>query len=158
MLSLAFQRQRSALGPMRTGKNIAYLHRDAAFMPRRRAAWASWNYLRGRGDGLCVTYWMNRLQGIDPACPLFVTLNPAVAPDPAKTFAVIPYAHPLFDAPALAAQREIEALQGLDGLFFAGAWLGFGFHEDGLKAGLAAARALGGRAPWDAPRLERIAA
>lgn len=160
ILAPSFATQRAALADIRTAPNVAYLHRDLTFMPRRRAAWASWNYLRGGGDdGVCVTYWMNRLQDLDSARPVFVTLNPKTPPAADKVFARLEYAHPQFDARALAAQNSIEALQGADGLSFAGAWLGFGFHEDGLKAGLNAARRLGGRAPWDLPHAaERLAA
>lgn len=153
-------RAKTALAAIRYAPNIAYLHRDAALMPKRRAAWASWNYLRGRGEThVCVTYWMNALQPIDPSRPLFVTLNPPRPPDAENVFAQFHYDHPQFDAAALAARAEIAAMQGEDGLWHAGAWLGSGFHEDGLRAGLDVARALGGAAPWErnAPRVAALA-
>ncbi len=140
---------RAALLDMRTAPNTAYLHRDTALMPRRAAAWASWNYLKSDDERVCVTYWMNKLQHIDQARPLFVTLNPAALPAPEKTFARLTYDHPQFDAAALRAQNIVRGLQGRDGFWFAGAWLGYGFHEDGLASGLAVARALGGHAPWE---------
>lgn len=140
------------LAAVRYAPNTAYLHRDPALMPKRQAAWASWNYLRGGGiaqEGVTVSYWMNLLQNINRKHPLFVTLNPATPPDPALTFKTIAYSHPQFDRPALAAQRALKELQGQNRTWFAGAWLGYGFHEDGLSSGLAAARQLGAVLPWD---------
>lgn len=140
---------RAALLDMRTAPNTAYLHGDTTLMPRRAAAWASWNYLKSDDDRVCVTYWMNKLQNIDQARPLFVTLNPAAPPAAEKTFARLTYHHPQFDTAALRAQSIVRGLQGRDGLWFAGAWLGYGFHEDGLASGLAVGRALGGSVPWE---------
>jgi predicted NAD/FAD-binding protein len=142
--------ERAFLGAIRYAPNRAFLHRDPSLMPGRRAAWGSWNYMAepdGDGPG-AVSYWMNRLQAIDPARPLFVSLNPPKAPDPALTFGVYDYDHPQFDTPALAAQRRFGRIQGRGGVWYAGAWLGYGFHEDGLTAGLRVARALGGQVPW----------
>lgn len=154
LLDPAFESQRFLLGSVRYRPNRVVLHRDPALMPRRRAAWASWNVMKGEGDELCLTYWMNRLQGIDPERPLFVTLNPDREPDPALTFAETTFDHPQFDAAALAATRGLRRIQGADGLLFAGAWLGSGFHEDGLKSGLEAALALGGEVPWTTDTLD----
>ena len=142
-------RQRAVLGAFRVSSNTVVVHRDVALMPRRRAAWASWNVLRrGKGDGAAVTYWMNRLQSIPEDCPLFVTLNPDREIDPAKVFATFSYNHPVYDAEAITAQQRLPTLQGENRIWFAGAWSGYGFHEDGLRSGLAAAHALGGIAPW----------
>ena len=92
---------------------------------------------------------MNLLQDLPRELPLFVTLNPHVAPDPAQVLRTESYEHPLFDAAALRAQRRLWALQGVGGVWWAGAYFGAGFHEDGLQAGLAVAEALGGvRRPW----------
>lgn len=150
MLSDATPGERAALSAIRYAPNTAYLHRDESLMPRRKAAWASWNYLRRREDEarVCVSYWMNRLQKIDDAHPLFVTLNPPSPPDPNRTFAKLSYDHPQFDNAALDAQGAIEALQGQNRTWFAGAWLGHGFHEDGLASGLRVAKRLGARLPW----------
>ncbi|MFD1331932.1 NAD(P)/FAD-dependent oxidoreductase [Methylopila musalis] len=144
-----------ALGAFRYSRNRAVLHGDAALMPKRRRAWASWNHLgdRARPDLACaVTYWMNQLQGLPEARPLFVTLNP---PDTLRQETILHedmYDHPLFDAAALAAQERLWALQGLRRSWFCGAYFGSGFHEDGLQAGLAVAEALGGgRRPWSVP-------
>lgn len=150
LLADADDEERAFLGAIRYAPNRAWLHRDPALMPGRQAAWGSWNYLAdpsGKARG-AVSYWMNRLQAIDPACPLFVSLNPARAPDPALTFGAYDYDHPQFDTPALAAQRRFGRIQGRGGVWCAGAWLGHGFHEDGLTAGLRIAMALGGAVPW----------
>ncbi|MFP1631223.1 NAD(P)/FAD-dependent oxidoreductase [Zhengella sp. ZM62] len=137
--------------------NRVLLHRDQSLMPRRRQAWAAWNYLRdSRDDGssdVAVTYWMNKLQGIDARTPLFVSLNPPREPKPGTLFGEYSYAHPQFDAAALAAQQALPALQGVRNTWYAGAWTGYGFHEDGLKSGLAAAEQLGAVIPWREPAM-----
>lgn len=143
--------ERDLLGAFRYSRNEAFLHADPRLMPRRRAAWAAWNYLADRRSGgdLCVTYWMNRLQAIPEIRPLFVTLNPAEPPAASSVFYRASYEHPLFDAGAMAAQQRLWSLQGTGGVWFCGAYFGAGFHEDGLQAGLAVAEALGGvRRPW----------
>ncbi|MBC7670448.1 MAG: NAD(P)/FAD-dependent oxidoreductase [Gemmatimonadaceae bacterium] len=151
--------ERRLLGAFRYSKNRAVLHRDAKLMPRRKPAWASWNHvgLRG-GDGEGgVTYWMNRLQplakdGAPAADPFFLSLNPARDPTLASTLHDQTYEHPLFDGPAMTAQRTLWSLQGANRTWFAGAYFGSGFHEDGLQAGLAVAEQLGGvHRPWLTP-------
>lgn len=139
------------LGAFGYSRNLAVLHSDPALMPRRQRVWSAWNYLadRGRPDALCVTYWMNRLQGLDPRSPLFVTLNPLQPPRPERLLRTEVYEHPVFDARALRAQARLWSLQGRRRTWFCGAYFGAGFHEDGLQAGLAVAEALGGvRRPW----------
>ncbi|PTM40028.1 FAD-dependent oxidoreductase [Bosea sp. 124] len=141
------------LGAFRYSRNRAVLHGDAALMPKRRRAWASWNHLgdRSRPDEACaVTYWMNRLQALPTARPLFLTLNPPAALRGDAILHEETYEHPLFDAAALGAQARLWSLQGVRRSWFCGAHFGAGFHEDGLQAGLAVAEALGGvRRPWD---------
>lgn len=138
------------LGAIGYGANEAVLHRDTSLMPTRRGAHAAWNYVRDDETGTpCVTYDMNRLQGIDPSKPLYVTLNPDRQPDPALTFGRFQYDHPQFDVAALAAQRTFNRIQGVRHTWFAGAWLGYGFHEDGLRSGLRVALRLGGQIPWE---------
>ncbi|PZO01240.1 MAG: NAD/FAD-binding protein [Hyphomicrobiales bacterium] len=140
------------LGAFRYSSNRAILHTDAALMPKRKAAWASWNHLGDRSapDAPCaVTYWMNRLQGLSSEKPLFVTLNAPRDPRPETVLREEMYDHPIFDSPALAAQARLWSLQGLHRTWFCGAHFGSGFHEDGLQAGLAVAEDLGGvRRPW----------
>jgi len=150
------------LGAFHYSRNRAYLHEDIAWMPRRRAAWSSWNYLDspagGEASRLCVTYWMNRLQPLSTARDLFVTLNPERAPAAALTHYETTYEHPQFDARALNAQRHLWTLQGPRRTWFCGAYFGYGFHEDGLQSGLAVAERLGGIArPWPwSPTTSRI--
>ena len=116
-------------------------------MPQRRRAWASWNYI-GAEEGLCVTYWMNKLQGL-PGQDLFVTLNPPRPPRPDTLLRSELYEHPVFTPAAIQAQKQLWRLQGQGGVWFCGAHFGAGFHEDGLQSGLAVAEQLGGvRRPW----------
>lgn len=145
--------ERSVLGAFEYTRNVAVLHSDINLMPKRRNVWSSWNYLSETGslgtEQLCVTYWMNRLQNIDEATPLLVTLNPSRPVDPAKLIRTFDYAHPLFDTKALEAQKLLWSLQGRRNTWFCGAHFGSGFHEDGLQSGLAVAEALGGvKRPW----------
>lgn len=147
----ADEHESAILSACRYAPNDVWLHRDPALMPKRKAAWASWNFLRegGSDDRACaVTYWMNRLQNIDPAKPLFVTLNPPFEPKPELTFARFSYDHPQFDGPALAARQRLHDIQGKRHTWFAGAWTGHGFHEDGLLSGISVAAQLGCPAPW----------
>ena len=135
------------LGSFRYSRNLAVLHTDAGLMPRRRRAWSSWNYI-GADGGLCVTYWMNKLQGL-PGADLFVTPRPP-APDTLLRSEL--YEHPIFDPAAIRAQKRLWGLQGQGGVWFCGAHFGAGFHEDGLQSGLAVAEQLGGvRRPWSVP-------
>lgn len=144
--------ERELLGAFRYSRNLAVLHSDPAFMPQRRRAWSSWNYVGWRNQydaPVGVTYWMNRLQGIPENLPLFVTLNPAHPPRADTIHDTTIYEHPIFDAAAIAAQRRLWSLQGQGNLWFCGAYFGAGFHEDGLQSGLAVAEQLGGvRRPW----------
>jgi predicted NAD/FAD-binding protein len=150
MLDRSYDEQRMSLGSIRYSPNAAYLHNDPSLMPERRTAWASWNVIKGANDRVCVTYWMNRLQKLPRGRPVFVTLNPTREPAKDKTLGVYEFDHPMYDGASAAARRSVGRLQGRDGLFFAGAWLGDGFHEAGLRTGLEAAFALGGAVPWRA--------
>jgi uncharacterized protein len=159
MLSDASPQERAILGAVRYAPNTVYLHRDPRLMPKRRRAWASWNFLRWQREGttvndVSVTYWMNRLQGIADDKPLFVSLNPPFEPDPALTFGKYMCDHPQYNAAAFAAQKRLADIQGQRHTWFCGAWTGYGFHEDGLRSGLAVAESLGASAPWRAPPAE----
>ena len=143
--------ERALLAKFVYSNNHAVLHSDPRLMPQRRPVWSSWNFLQSGeiGTGPAVTYWMNRLQQLNTAVPLLVTLNPHMPPDPALVHWQGTYSHPLFDVAAIAAQRELWSLQGRHNTWFCGAYFGAGFHEDGLQAGLAVAEQLGGgRRPW----------
>lgn len=135
--------ERRLLGAIRFRSNRAVLHADPGQMPRRRACWSSWNARTGTGDGVAVTYWMNRLQNLPEADPLFVTLDPAAPIDAALVYDETEFRHPVFDRTAVAAQAAIAAIQGQRGTWYAGAWLRNGFHEDGIASALRVARGMG---------------
>ncbi len=144
----------AVLGAVKYRANAVWLHRDASLMPKRRAAWAAWNYLGTREDSskreISVTYWMNRLQNLDPNYPVFITLNPPRRPKEELTFGLYDYSHPQFDMAALRAQEQLSAIQGENNTWYCGAWTRHGFHEDGLSSGLNVARLMGCNAPWEA--------
>jgi len=142
--------ERAMLGAFRYARNEAVVHSDPAWMPRRRRLWSAWNFI-GPADTdagrLTVSYWMNRLQPLQSRTDIFVTLNPGHGLT--QRAAAFQYEHPMFDAAALRAQRGLWRLQGRNRTWFAGSYFGYGFHEDGLEAGLAVAEELGGIArPW----------
>ena len=139
--------ERSALAAIRYQANCAVLHTDTSCLPARRKAWSAWNYQSNAVTSsvtpdVCVHYLLNMLQPLPCSTPLIVSLNPIDAPDPASVLAQFDYAHPVFDQGAIAAQARIERHQGVQNTWFAGAWTGYGFHEDGLKSGLAVAASL----------------
>ena len=128
--------ERRVLGALRYSTNRTVLHTDRAFLPAASAAHAAWNYVADGDDSrVAVTYSMTRLQGL-PDRPYLVTLNPRH--EPRGVLHEVTFAHPQFDRAALAAQAELPRLAG-NRTYYAGAYFGFGFHEDGLRAGLAAA-------------------
>ncbi len=143
------------LSAIRYQPNRVVLHTDVALLPRARRAWAAWNYLSAAGaDGtrsVAVSYLLNKLQPLPFATPVIVTLNPPFDPDPALTIREFEYSHPLLDGPALEAQSRFAALQGLRHTWYAGAWLGHGFHEDGLNSAHAVAAGIARRASATAP-------
>lgn len=145
--------ERSVLSSIDYRPNRVWLHRDPSLMPRRREAWAAWNYLGtqipGSNREITVTYWMNRLQNISSRYPIFITLNPQTEPREDLTFATFDYSHPQFDTAALTAQQRLPSIQGRNNTWYCGAWTRFGFHEDGVASGLHAASLLGCNAPWD---------
>ncbi|MGF1446622.1 MAG: NAD(P)/FAD-dependent oxidoreductase [Pikeienuella sp.] len=145
--------QAQLLSAFRTTENRAVLHSDARLMPKRRRVWSSWNFMADSDEtetprAAQVTYWMNRLQSLPAHRPLFVSLNPRVEIAPEAVHAELSYAHPFYDGKSFAAQRDMDLIQGRGGIWYAGAWLSYGFHEDGLRAGLRVAAALGARPAW----------
>ena len=139
--------ERATLGAIRYQPNRAVLHTDTSVLPTRRAAWAAWNYERAaqaqqEDERVCLHYLINRLQPLPWQQPVIVSLNPVRPIASEQVLGDYAYAHPVFDEAAVAAQAHMPALQGRHGRYFAGAWMGHGFHEDGLKAGLAAAHQL----------------
>ncbi len=135
--------ERSALGAFRYTANETVLHTDERFLPRTRAARASWNYQVNGAVRPTVTYYLNRLQRLDADEHYCVTLNRAEEIDPERVIMRTVYDHPLYTLDTLRGQREMGALNGARHTLFAGAHLGNGFHEDGLASAVRAAAKLG---------------
>ena len=141
------------LGAIPYQRNEAVLHTDTRLMPRRRAAWASWNYhLTGEATGrTAVTYHMNRLQSLDADREFLVTLNRTEAIDPDRVIRVINYAHPVYTPEGVRGQARWEEISGVRRTHFCGAYWRWGFHEDGVWSALRVSQALGGRGPLAQP-------
>lgn len=145
LLASPSPQERAVLGAIRYQRNHAVLHTDTSVMPRRRAVWSAWNYehtphAAGRGH-VCLHYWLNALQPLPFAQPVIESLNPQGPIDPRRVLDTFTFEHPVLDHAAVAAQRQLPHLQGHARTWYAGAWAGHGFHEDGLQAGYAAADA-----------------
>ena len=145
--------EQQLLGAIPYQANRVLLHRDPALMPRQRRVWSSWNYL---SNGACadgdrsvsVTYWMNSLQRLETPNNYFVSLNPSLEPRADTIVGEFDYHHPVFNAAALDAQRQLHRIQGRLRTWYAGAWTGYGFHEDGMRSAVEVAAALGAVVPW----------
>jgi len=163
LLADASDREHAVLGAMRYQTNETVLHTDASLLPRNRKAWAAWNAFipRGRGAACTVSYCMNLLQGFESPEPFVVTLNRSEAIDPAKMLRRMRYQHPLHSHASVAAQKRKAEIQGQRRTWFAGAYWGWGFHEDGMRSAVEVAAALG--VAWSAsghavfPDMERAA-
>jgi predicted NAD/FAD-binding protein len=165
LLTDATPAERAVLGAVRYHPNRAVLHTDAAVLPRRRLAWAAWNYARAADSGreqaaVCLHYLINRLQPLPWRQPVVVSLNPDPAhlPDPARVLGTWNYSHPVFDAAAVAAQRALPGIQGDAAgthTWFAGAWTRYGFHEDGLMSAQAVVQGL--QRAWSGATLREAA-
>jgi predicted NAD/FAD-binding protein len=139
--------EREVLGAIRYHLNRAVLHTDTSVLPKRRLAWAAWNYERAAEGpreeaSVCLHYLINRLQPVPFETPVMVSLNPVVEPRADCVHGEFAYSHPVFDQAAIAAQRGVPSLQGASNTWYCGAWTRYGFHEDGLMSGLAVAQAL----------------
>lgn len=146
--------QREVLAAIRYQPNRALLHTDPALLPRDRKLWSAWNYFAGAGtpghQPVGVSYLINKLQPLPFREPVVVTLNPSREPDRTRVIAEFDYAHPIFDRSAIAAQQRLPAVQGEHGIWLAGAWGRYGFHEDGLMSALQVAAGFGVAPPWQA--------
>jgi len=131
-------------------KNQVYLHTDQKLMPKRKSIWSSWNYInsKNQSDYICLSYWMNRLQDVKSSDDYFVTLNPNNPPDLDKIIVKAEYAHPVFNQDALDAQKNLTKIQGQQQVWFTGAYLGYGFHEDGLQSAVGVANSFSIKPPW----------
>jgi predicted NAD/FAD-binding protein len=137
--------EREMLSAFPYAANETVLHSDTSLMPRRRAAWSSWNYhqLAGDQDRVAVTYDQNRLQRLDCRTPYLVTLNRTEAVAPDSIHAEFTYHHPQYDARGINLQPRIDELNGQNHTYYCGAYWGYGFHEDGVVSGLRVARCFG---------------
>lgn len=143
MLAQPTPQERSALTAIRFQDNQVILHRDISQMPKRRSAWSSWVYkadTRKPEPAIGVTYWMNRLQNIPHSDPMFVSLNPSETVPDHLIYDQKTFRHPVFDAAAFEAQRQITVLQGQNNTWFGGAYTRHGFHEDGFASAARIAR------------------
>ena len=141
LLDDASSAEREVLGAIGYHRNRAVLHTDTALLPRRTATWAAWNYERastasGERAAVCLHYLINKLQPLPFDTPVVVSLNPTTEPRADTVHGEFDYAHPVFDAAAIAAQSRVPMLQGCANTWFCGAWTRYGFHEDGLASGL----------------------
>lgn len=138
------------LTKFRSEKNQAHLHKDRSFMPNSRRCWSSWNVQANLKSSLsskvALTYFLNRLQSLKTRDNILLTLNPERKPN--ESIFQVEYDHPVFDQPAIDAQSEIPAIQGIDGVYFAGAWTRYGFHEDGLLSAVNIAKHFDIQPPW----------
>jgi predicted NAD/FAD-binding protein len=156
LLGDASDAERAVLGAVRYHPNRAVLHTDATVLPRCRRAWAAWNYERApsasqESASVCLHYLINRLQPLPFAEPVIVSLNPITEPAAGSVHGEFAYSHPVFDAAALAAQECLPTLQGQRDTWYCGAWTRYGFHEDGLASGLAAAAQIAARPARSGP-------
>jgi len=149
LLGDATERERDVLGAFRYQTNDTVLHTDAGLLPRRRRAWAAWNALvpQRAGDECTVSYCMNLLQALDAPDPIVVSLNATARIAPEKILRRLRYEHPLYTHAAVRAQRRKPEIQGVNRTWFAGAYWGWGFHEDGMRSAVEVADALGVRWP-----------
>ncbi len=149
LLADASERERDILGAMTFQENDTVLHTDATLLPRRRRAWAAWNALvpKDASEQCTVSYCMNLLQSLDAPEPIVVTLNrtPHIAPE--KILKRLRYHHPVYTRESVAAQARKGEIQGVNNTWFAGAYWGWGFHEDGMRSAVNVANALGVRWP-----------
>ncbi len=138
-----------ALGGFSYQPNRVVLHSDTAIMPRRRKVWSAWNFAEAAGEGqpISLSYWMNELQPWLKGEDFFVTLNPVAPIRDELIWDEVTLRHPLYDQRAFAAQRAVQEVNGQRGIWFCGAWMRNGFHEDGLTSGLEVATALAARPP-----------
>ena len=139
--------ERAVLGTLTYASNDVVLHTDTRLLPRRRKAWASWNYRLGGAEQApaALTYNMNILQGIDAPVTFCVSLNQTAQIDPAQVLARFSYSHPQYSLAALAAQARQGELQGRQHSYYCGAYWGNGFHEDGVLSALKVAEYFGER-------------
>ncbi|MEO8058975.1 MAG: FAD-dependent oxidoreductase [Burkholderiales bacterium] len=160
LLADASPAEREVLGAIRYHRNRAVLHTDTSLLPKRRLAWAAWNYERAADPSreqaaVCLHYLLNRLQPLPFSSPVVVSLNPVTEPHAESIHGDFDYAHPVFDMAAMAAQKRVPELQGQRHTWYCGAWTRYGFHEDGLMSGESVSEGLQERLRLPQPRSAR---
>jgi predicted NAD/FAD-binding protein len=144
--------EQSIIGSVNYQPNEMILHTDTSFMQNRKDAWSSWVYLseekEDKSSSVSLSYWMNNLQPLNTEKPIIVTLNPDREPDPKTIFDRHTFYHPVFDEVAVEAQSRLNNIQGIDRIWYTGAWQRYGFHEDGLLSAVNIAKKMGIRIPW----------
>ena len=141
------KKEEEILKPWKYSKNVTILHTDHSFMPPTKSAWACWNYVKNKKsndtDDVSVTYYMNRLQGLKTSKDYFVTLNPNRDVPKDKTIFQTIYTHPRYTQTAISTQKNIEAVNGTNRLYFCGSYCRYGFHEDAVMSAVNVAKQLG---------------
>ncbi|MBY0573026.1 MAG: FAD-dependent oxidoreductase [Undibacterium sp.] len=157
LLSDASLKEKAILSQFRYQSNAAYLHTDTDLLPTNPKVWSAWNYLSKNDEGsdggqsVCVSYLLNKLQTLSTKTPVIVTLNPIKIPAKKHQIAQYQYEHPIFDQKAIDAQLQLAEIQGENKAWFAGAWSGYGFHEDGVKSALSVLKAFELSPHWARP-------
>jgi len=148
----ATEEEKKILGSFRYQTNRMVLHSDTSFMPKHKAAWASWVYLseqqKDESQTVSLSYWMNSLQPLATDIPIIVTLNPVRQPEKALVYDEYWFEHPVFDKPAISSQPLINSIQGKNRFWFCGAYQRYGFHEDGLASAVHMANLMGAKPTW----------
>ncbi len=152
LLSNPSTEEQKIIGDIKYQPNEMVLHTDQSFMQKRENAWSSWVYLseekKDTNTGVSLSYWMNNLQPLKTKTPIIITLNPGKEPNPNLIQDRYNFTHPIFDEPAIQAQRRIPDIQGKDRIYYCGAWQRYGFHEDGLLSAVNVAKHFGITPPW----------
>jgi predicted NAD/FAD-binding protein len=152
MLKDATEQQRQVIGAFNYQRNEIIVHSDVSFMPHQRRCWSSWVYLseqqHDNKPAVSLSYWMNNLQGLPDDVPVFVTLNPGRRPKSELIIDEHVFSHPVFDISAVKAQADIDNIQGINGIWFCGAYQRYGFHEDGLLSAVNLCKKMGVTIPW----------
>lgn len=152
MLDDATEQQRQVIGAFSYQRNEIIVHSDVSFMPHQRRCWSSWVYLseqqHDKKPVVSLSYWMNNLQDLPHDLPVFVTLNPGRRPKPDLIIDEHVFSHPVFDVSAVTAQAKIDDIQGINGIWFCGAYQRYGFHEDGLLSAVNLCKKIGVAIPW----------
>lgn len=144
--------EKNLISAIKYQPNSVILHTDESIMPKRKAAWSSWNYLsaetKDKRKVVSLSYWMNNLQPLDTDTNYFVTVNPDQKPNPKKIINEHNFEHPVFDKKAIQAQKDFDTIQGFNDTYYCGAYLRYGFHEDGILSAVNVAEKLGIKTPW----------